>query len=399
MSTTTAVALPMDGNSAGWNDQEKALVEAAGLVRIVDKRSGAKELADRPTVEAFLAHCRRTGLDPFARQIYAIYRGGKWGIQVSIDGARLVAERSGSYEGQTAPQWSDDGATWTDAWTGQPVEDPENAGEHHPRFARVGIFKRGFREPLYVVARWETYAVYDDKWDYVDGRRQKIEGERSLSSMWRKMPDLMLSKVAEMLALRKAFPQDLSGLYSTEEMDQSAPRAIEAAPSAVIPTPEAAARDWLGEASAATDIEVVRGLYRDAQRDGLLGLLLPVEGSEEEQTLETLLWARAKELDNVTETVVDVEPEAEKPRDWVAEAKGKKNVAQLKALYQEALAGGADQKTLDALVDITAEKDTAAQKPEPGGDWAAGGGKPDEWSEDAAADAEIVVEPEAEAGK
>src|SRR5690606_36600618 len=61
----------------------------------------------RPIAEAFLHHCSRTGLDPVARQIYLIERGGKHTIQVSIDGARLVAERSGKYAGQTPTQWTD----------------------------------------------------------------------------------------------------------------------------------------------------------------------------------------------------------------------------------------------------------------------------------------------------
>lgn len=267
--TNTDLALPTTGDQSAWNDSEKALVEAAGLTS--QRGNGPKTFAPRPVVEAFLLQCRRTGLDPIARQIYCIQRAGKWQTQVSIDGARLVAERSGDYEGQTAPQWSDDGRTWFDAWIAG--EDPES----HPRFARVGVYRSRFREALYVVARWESYAVYEDVWE----NNQKT-GEKKLSAMWKKMPDLMLAKVAEMLALRKAFPQDLSGLYSTEEMQQAdrpvAPvqQATEARPGPVTaaePVPVAEA-NWAAQMVDASTVDELRKVHAAALKVGELGLQL-----------------------------------------------------------------------------------------------------------------------------
>lgn len=181
---STELALPKNGNVNEWTDQERAIVEASGLV-------DRGQLAPRATVEAFLAHCQRTGLDPIARQIYAICRKGRWGIQVSIDGARLIAERSGKYAGQTPVEWTADGQTWSEVWL------DKNA----PAAARVGVHRSDFKEPLYAVANFAAY--------------------NAGGPMWQKMPALMIAKCAEMLALRKAFPQDLSGLYSTEEMDQA----------------------------------------------------------------------------------------------------------------------------------------------------------------------------------
>lgn len=148
-------------------------------------------------LQFFVEQCKRTGLDPITRQIYFIKNNGRVQIQTSIDGFRLVAERSGLYEGQTAPMWCGEDGKWVDVWVKTTP----------PAACKVGVYKKGFREALVAVAVFDEYA------------QRKADG--SLASMWKKMPGLMISKVAESLALRKSFPNDLSGLYTQEEMGQA----------------------------------------------------------------------------------------------------------------------------------------------------------------------------------
>jgi phage recombination protein Bet len=157
-------------------------------------------------LKLFLYHAEKTGLDPLARQVYSIerkqQRDGKWitvrSIQTSIDGFRLVAQRSGEYAGQAGPFWCGDDGAWVDVWLKPKA----------PAAARVGVWRKGFQEPCWGIARYDAYA------------QKSKDGHPT--TMWAKMPDVMLAKCAESLALRKAFPQELSGLYTGEEMDQAA---------------------------------------------------------------------------------------------------------------------------------------------------------------------------------
>lgn len=200
------VAINKENNLSAQNAWTKERIQ---LVKDVYAK-GASDLE----LLAYIDVCRKLNVSPEARQIYLVPRWDS-GLgrnvmtpQLSIDGARLVAKRSKCYGGQLGPFFTDgkfykDERTgcmltvWFDGWY----------SDKPPVAARVGVINTEFAEPVWAVANYRSYV-------------QTNKGGNP-TPLWAKMPEVMLAKCAESLALRKAFPNEIGGLYTVEEMGQA----------------------------------------------------------------------------------------------------------------------------------------------------------------------------------
>jgi hypothetical protein len=195
-------------------------------------------------------------LDPFSKQIYAIRRSGRMTIQAGIDGLRAIAERTGELDGSHT-EWCGDDGQWSDVWL----------SAKPPAAAKTTIWRKGSSHPFTGVARFA---------DYNAGQ-----------GLWSKMPAAMIAKCSEALALRKAFPANLSGVYSTDEMEQ---QAIEPVTVAAVPAPAgdaklfSAGKAAIAKAKTMDDLakvtarmEARKGDLSDEQNEQLMQLALSRE--------------------------------------------------------------------------------------------------------------------------
>jgi phage recombination protein Bet len=187
--STDVVKREQAGVTRPFTSEEEAVIRTELVTGLTDAQ-----------FNTFAYFCREAGLNPLKREVYAVVRGQganrKMSIQIAIDAYRKYAASDPNYAGQTAPQWCGDDGEWRDVWvSNQP-----------PLAARVGVYRKGSDHPTWGVAHFDEYA-------------QKTSN--GLAPMWQKMPRNQLAKCAESLALRKALPERLGGIYTDVEMTQA----------------------------------------------------------------------------------------------------------------------------------------------------------------------------------
>lgn len=248
--------LAVSGEQTYWTPQQITVLQSLGL-----------EQATESDLGLFFHQCTRTGLDPFAKQIYMIGRKAKengqfvtkYTIQTGIDGYRLIArraaDRAGHKYGIEETLWCGEDGVWRDVWL----------GKQPPAAAKVTVSRDG--DTFTAVA---TYA------EYVQLAKDYTSGEMGPNSMWKKMAANQLSKCAEAAALRKAFPQDLSGVYVDAEMHQADNPAPAPEPSSTLRLLQSESvqdlgerRDWRAEADTAKgNVPELQRIYAEAEQSG-----------------------------------------------------------------------------------------------------------------------------------
>ncbi|MGW4073751.1 recombinase RecT [Streptomyces asiaticus] len=230
-SVDTAPAAPVPSNPDKQPDRsvsQSAVVLRADQMEFDARQVAALSLispgltqAPRAQLAIFFHFCVRSGLDPFARQIYMIGRTNwkaaddpdepekTWTIQTGIDGFRAVAHRAATKAGESISYedtvYYDSEGNAHEVWL----------SKEHPAAVKVTVLRGTSRFPF--IARWDEFAptYYDRK-----------QGAYVVAKMWRQMPAHMLRKCAEAGGLRMAAPQDLSGVYVDEEMARADAEAV-----------------------------------------------------------------------------------------------------------------------------------------------------------------------------
>ena len=230
----------------------------------------------KPELDHFVDICQRVGLDPMTKQMYAVKHGNRVVHITGIDGYRTIADRTSEYAGGPAPVFVEE--------DGRLVA------------ATVSVYRM-------VQGQRCEYAATAYMAEYSAG-----------GGMWKKMPHVMLAKVAEAQALRRAFPASYAGIYTQEEMDQAKSADPEPSgeipPQREVPKPAKAKGDNAVDLTAAKKI-LVEQVARWSGKPGkqavpdLLSLLgMPIDGSiSHEQVKDAIEFVQANSDNDFAEVL------------------------------------------------------------------------------------------------
>lgn len=148
-------------------------------------------------VNYFLRVCQARSIDPFSGLLYMQRRTNKGkikcSVQPTVDGSRAAAARTGDYAGSDEPEF-------------------DNEDAEIPKWCRVVVYRMVNNERCAFTAkcRWREFVP-----------------QAPNDFQWKSKPYHMLSKVTEVQALRKAFPEHVSAAgeddYDTEESAPQTP--------------------------------------------------------------------------------------------------------------------------------------------------------------------------------
>lgn len=300
LAVRTGSDLAINGDQNGWTDKQVAALHQLGV-----------KDASQGDLDVFFHQCQRTGLDPFAKQIYMIGRTakekddrGQWRettkytIQTGIDGYRLIARRAADRSHETLGYgdtvWCGPDGRWVDVWL----------SDDHPAAAKVTVLRNGQQFPG--LALWN---------EYVQTKKDFKSGEIMPNSMWERMGAGQLAKCAEALALRKAFPQDLSGIYTTDEMGQAdnhTARQIPPKPTSLSQATQehqafahAPAEPHLRTAQQATKLAVLMRTLGMDNRDEALAYISGVIGRDLDSTKNLTVYEASQIIDHLEQAEKD----------------------------------------------------------------------------------------------
>jgi len=126
----------------------------------------------------FSEFCKSTGLNPFKKEIWFIKAGGRVQIMTGINGFLAIANSHPQYDGLEI--------------------DVEVDQQGNPLKAVCKVYRKDRGRPSIGIALMKEFV--------------------KPTPIWKQMPSVMLTKVAKSIALREAFPQELNGMYTAEEM-------------------------------------------------------------------------------------------------------------------------------------------------------------------------------------